>query len=97
MRLQTYQKGRGFIFVMVVAGLWSDSLGRKEGKEGVKEGEQERRREGRRREGMKEGRKDKRVQALCRSQTAQRVASACANLTKVCKEVVLKKGGMARS
>ena len=40
----------------------------------------------------------KRVQALCRSQAVQRVAAACAkNLTKVCKEVVSKKGGMARS
>jgi transposase len=39
-----------------------------------------------------------RVRAICRSQKAKRVASACcAGLQRVCKEVVKKKGGMARS
>ena len=39
-----------------------------------------------------------RVRAICRSQRAQRVARACAlGLRKVCQEVVMKKGAMARS
>ena len=39
-----------------------------------------------------------RVQSICRSQKAQRVAASCAlGLKKVCREVIRLGGGMARS
>ena len=39
-----------------------------------------------------------RVRAICRSAKAQQVAAACARgLRKVCKEVIAKRGAMARS